>query len=64
MLYEGKQKKETYSAIVLRRLLRRKGAILGIIIVSFFVIVALTASIIAPYDPIECYPIIRLSPPP
>jgi peptide/nickel transport system permease protein len=36
----------------LRRLLRRRGAMLGLVIVVFFILLALFASIIAPYDPI------------
>ena len=36
----------------LRRLLRRRGAMLGLAIVVFFVLLALFASSIAPYDPI------------
>ncbi len=36
----------------LRRLVRRRGAMLGLVIVLFFVSLAVFASIIAPYDPI------------
>jgi len=36
----------------LRRLLRRRGAMLGLVIVLFFVFLAVFASSIAPYDPI------------
>ncbi|MCX7176293.1 MAG: ABC transporter permease [Proteobacteria bacterium] len=36
----------------LRRLLRRRGAMLGLVIVVFFVLLALFAPVIAPYDPI------------
>ncbi|MES2190665.1 MAG: ABC transporter permease [Pseudomonadota bacterium] len=36
----------------LRRLLRRRGAMLGLVIVVFFVVLAVFASSIAPYDPI------------
>jgi peptide/nickel transport system permease protein len=36
----------------LRRLLRRRGAMLGLVIVVFFVLLAVFASSIAPYDPI------------
>ena len=36
----------------LRRLLRRRGAMLGLVIVLFFVLLALFAPVIAPYDPI------------
>jgi peptide/nickel transport system permease protein len=36
----------------MRRLLRRRGAMLGLVIVLFFVLLAVFASSIAPYDPI------------
>ena len=36
----------------MRRLLRRRGAMLGLVIVVFFVLLAVFASSIAPYDPI------------
>ena len=36
----------------LRRLMRRRGAMLGLVIVLFFVVLAVFASSIAPYDPI------------
>ncbi len=35
-----------------RRLLRRRGAMLGLVIVIFFVVIALFAPYIAPYDPV------------
>jgi peptide/nickel transport system permease protein len=37
----------------LRRLIRRRGAMVGLIIVVFFVIVALAAPWVAPYDPLQ-----------
>ena len=36
----------------LRRLIRRRGAMLGLVIVLFFIVLALFAPVIAPYDPI------------
>ncbi len=36
----------------LRRLLRRKGAVLGLIVIVTFIVLALFAPLIAPYDPI------------
>jgi peptide/nickel transport system permease protein len=36
----------------LRRLMRRRGAMLGLVVVVFFVVLAVFASSIAPYDPI------------
>jgi len=35
-----------------RRLLRRRGAMLGLVIVVFFVVLAVFAPYIAPYDPV------------
>ncbi len=37
---------------VMRRLLRRKGAVFGGIVVLFFIVIALGAPFIAPYDPV------------
>jgi peptide/nickel transport system permease protein len=42
---------ESPSARTLRRLLRRKGAVLGLIVIALFVAVAVLAPFIAPYDP-------------
>ncbi|SDS65031.1 ABC transporter permease [Bradyrhizobium canariense] len=36
----------------LRRLLRRKGAVVGLVVIATFVVLALFAPLIAPYDPI------------
>jgi peptide/nickel transport system permease protein len=36
----------------LRRLLRRKGAVVGLVVIATFIVLALFARIIAPYDPI------------
>jgi peptide/nickel transport system permease protein len=36
----------------LRRLFRRKGAVLGLIVISIFILLALFASFVSPYDPI------------
>jgi peptide/nickel transport system permease protein len=42
---------ESPSARTLRRLLRRKGALLGLLVIVLFVAVAVLAPLIAPYDP-------------
>ena len=36
----------------LRRLFRRKGAVLGLVVISIFILLALFASFVSPYDPI------------
>jgi peptide/nickel transport system permease protein len=36
----------------LRRLMRRKGAVVGLVVIGTFIVLALFASVIAPYDPI------------
>jgi peptide/nickel transport system permease protein len=36
----------------LRRLLRRKGAVIGLIVIATFIVLALLAPVIAPYDPV------------
>src|SRR5665213_4107729 len=36
----------------LRRLFRRKGAVVGLAVIAVFILLALFASVIAPYDPI------------
>jgi peptide/nickel transport system permease protein len=36
----------------LRRLFKRKGALIGLVVISVFILLALLASLIAPYDPI------------
>jgi peptide/nickel transport system permease protein len=42
---------ESPSARTLRRLLRRKGAVLGLVVIVLFVAVAVLAPLVAPYDP-------------
>jgi peptide/nickel transport system permease protein len=42
---------ESPTARTLRRLLRRKGAVLGLVVIVLFVAVAVLAPLIAPYDP-------------
>ena len=37
----------------LRRLLRRRGAMLGLAVVAFFILLALFAPLVAPYDPLQ-----------
>src|ERR1700760_3294512 len=36
----------------LRRLLRRKGAVIGMAVIAIFIVLALLAPVIAPYDPV------------
>jgi len=43
---------ESPSRRALRRLLRRKGAVAGFVVIAVFVVLALFAPLIAPYDPI------------
>src|SRR5664279_5736336 len=43
---------ESPSRRALRRLLRRKGAVVGFVVIAVFVVLALFAPLIAPYDPI------------
>jgi peptide/nickel transport system permease protein len=48
---------------VARRLMRRRTAVAGLVIVTFFLLVGLLAPLIAPHDPLEVNPAKRLSPP-
>jgi peptide/nickel transport system permease protein len=43
---------ESPSRRALRRLIRRKGAVVGLAVITIFIVLALFASLIAPYDPI------------
>src|SRR5262245_18314835 len=43
---------ESPSRRALRRLMKRKGAVLGLIVIAMFIALALFAPLIAPYDPI------------
>ena len=43
---------ESPSRRALRRLLKRKGAVMGLVIIATFTLLALFASLVAPYDPI------------
>jgi len=43
---------ESPSRRALRRLLKRKGAVIGLVAIATFVLLALFASLVAPYDPI------------
>src|SRR6476659_9617993 len=36
----------------LRRLFKRKGAVAGLVVISIFILLALCAPLVAPYDPI------------
>ncbi len=46
-----------------RRLLRNRGAVLGGIILLVFIVAAVAAPLISPYDPVEMNPPARLQPP-
>jgi len=43
---------ESPSRRALRRLLKRKGAVAGLVVIATFILLALFASLVAPYDPI------------
>jgi len=43
---------ETPARRALRRLLKRKGAVVGLVVISAFILLALFAPLLAPYDPI------------
>ena len=43
---------ESPSRRALRRLIRRKGAVVGLVVIAIFIVLALFAPLIAPYDPI------------
>jgi peptide/nickel transport system permease protein len=45
------EKTESPSARAVRNLLRRRGAILGLVVIALFIVLALFAPLIAPYDP-------------
>jgi peptide/nickel transport system permease protein len=45
------ERAESPSARALRSLLKRKGAVLGLVVIALFVLLALAAPLIAPYDP-------------
>ncbi|WP_430395933.1 ABC transporter permease [Ferrovibrio sp.] len=47
-----KAREESPTRRAFRRLLRRKGAVVGLVVVCLFVIIAAFADIVAPYDPI------------
>lgn len=53
----------TRQHLVLRRLLRNRGAVLGALVLVLLVAVALLASVLTPYDPLEMAPKDRLMPP-
>jgi peptide/nickel transport system permease protein len=42
---------ESPAALALRRLLRRRGAVVGLIVIALFVLLAVLAPLVAPYDP-------------
>src|SRR5215471_19625591 len=43
---------ESPSRRALRRLLKRKGAVVGLIVIATFILLALFAPFVAPYDPV------------
>src|SRR5215211_5226910 len=43
---------ETPARRALRRLVRRKGAVFGLIVIGLFVMLALAAPLVVPYDPV------------
>jgi len=43
---------ESPSRRALRRLIRRKGAVVGLVVITIFIVLALFAPLIAPYDPL------------
>ena len=45
------ERAESPIARAVRRLLKRKGAVLGLVVIALFVLLALAAPLIAPYDP-------------
>jgi peptide/nickel transport system permease protein len=54
---------ESPSRRALRRLLMRKGAVLGLIVIAIFIVLALFAPLVAPYDPIATsWTLVRKSP--
>jgi peptide/nickel transport system permease protein len=42
---------ESPAALALRRLLRRRGAVVGLVVIALFVLLAVLAPFVAPYDP-------------
>jgi peptide/nickel transport system permease protein len=54
---------ESPSRRALRRLLKRKGAVLGLVVIAIFIVLALFAPLVAPYDPIATsWTLVRKSP--
>ena len=53
----------TRQHLVLRRLARNRGAVLGAIVLILLISVAIIAPLVAPYDPLEMAPKDRLQPP-
>src|SRR3954451_24672582 len=51
-LAESSDELESPSRRALRRLFRRKGAVVGLAVIAIFIVLALFAPLIAPYDPI------------
>jgi peptide/nickel transport system permease protein len=54
---------ESPSRRALRRLLKRKGAVLGLVVIAILIVLALFAPLVAPYDPIATsWTLVRKSP--
>src|SRR5947209_6589289 len=51
-LAESSDDLESPSRRALRRLIKRKGAVVGLVVIAIFIVLALAAPLIAPYDPI------------
>src|SRR5450432_4366820 len=49
---EGADELESPARRALRRLFQRKGAVVGLVVIASFILLALFAPVIAPYDPI------------
>ena len=62
-LAEASDELESPSRRALRRLLRRKGAVVGLAVIAIFILLALLAPLLAPYDPIATsWTLVRKSP--
>jgi len=61
--FAGADELESPARRALRRLLRRKGAIAGLIVIASFILLALFAPLLAPYDPVATsWPLVRKAP--
>src|SRR6201986_3579890 len=48
----GDDELESPARRALRRLFRRKGAVVGLVVIAVFILLALFAPVVAPYDPV------------